>query len=207
MNDIAIEVEDDPVPIVKIIAAQFRRSLHHPQFVRVARRFSGTFALASSTDPQAVTIRGGGGRFYLKHGIDPAAAIVVRLDFNNLDAQPKVEGLWRHPLLALKVGKLMETYDTSWTESATRFWERAGHLPRMPKAMLLHCNDDGSELILGQGKPEVSLEGSAKQLIELLTGGTVFVLAVMDGKVRIDGSLEHLTILSEVTKDLMLGER
>ena len=206
MSEVVIEVEDDPVPIVKIIAAQFRRSMRHPEFVKVARRFNGTFALASTTDPQAVTVRGSGGRLSLAHGVADDAKIVVRLDFNKPDEEPTVDGLWRHPLLALGVGKLMENYDKSWTDSAARFWERAHHVPRMPAAIRLRCTDDNRELILGEGAPQVLLEGTEKQLTELLSGSTVFVLAVMEGKVKIDGSLEHLTILSEVTKDMMLGE-
>lgn len=207
MNDIVIDLEDDPVPIVKIIGAQFRRSLQHPAFVRAARGFSGTFALASTADPQAVTIRGSGGRLSLTRGIAPEAAIIVRLDFNDLDKAPVVEGLWRHPMLALKVGKLMESYDPDWTECAKRFWERASDAPRLPNAIKVRCTDDDRSIVLGEGEPSVTLEGTASRLVELLTGSTVLVLAVMEGKIRVDGSLEHLTVLSEITKDMMLGER
>ena len=206
MSEIVIEQEDDPVPIVKIIAAQLRRSLYHPKFVRLARGFKGTFALASTTDPQSVTISADRGKLRVTHGISKDASIIVRLDFNNPDTAPTVEGLWRHPFLAMSVGKLMDTWETTWTDTAGRFWERARAFPRMPRAIRLRCTDDGEELVLGEGEPEVRLEGTAKQLIDMLGGGNVFVLAVMEGKIKVDGSLEHLTILSEVTKNMMLGE-
>jgi len=205
MTDVTITVEEDPVPIVKIIAAQFRRSLRHRAFVRAARGFNGTFALASTTDPQAVTVSARSRNIHVSRGVSGDAKVVVRLDFNS-DQAPTVEGLWRHPLLALRVGKLMETYEKSWTDSARQFWEQTAGFPGMPAAIRLHCTDDDSELTVGEGAPEVELEGSAGQLIEILTGANVFVLAALQGKIRAEASLQHATVLSEVTKKLMLGE-
>lgn len=206
MNDIAIEVEEDPVPIVRIIAAQFRHSLKFPEFVRLAGNFNGTFALASTVDPQAVTVTGHQGTLSLKRGVSKDAAIVIRLDFNKPDDSPKVEGLLRHPLLALNVGKLMETFETNWTRAGEDFWSRTRHIPGMPTAIELRCTDDGRRLTLGDDVPELVLEGTSKQLIEILTGGNVLVAAVVEGKIRVHGSMKHLVILSGATKDLMLGE-
>lgn len=205
-SEIAIEMEDDPVPIVKIIAAQFRRSSRHPEFARAASRFNGTFALASTTDPQSVTVQGSNGRLMVRHGVTDDAKLVVRLDFNKPDEKPTIDGLWRHPLLALSVSKLMESYDKNWTDCANQFWERASRVPGMPRAIRLRCSDENRELVLGEGEPQVLLVGTANQLASLLGGSTVFVLAAMDGQIKIDGSFEHLAILSEVTKDMMLGE-
>ena len=180
--------------------------MRHPAFVRTARGLNGTFALASTVDPQAVTVTGKAGRLHLKHGIAPEAGLIIRLDFNKPDESPSIQGLWRHPLLALKVDKLMKTYDTDWADCATRFWNMSAHYRGMPKAIHLRCTDTPGELTLGSGEPEVKIEGAAGNLCELLSGGTILVLAVMEGKVRIVGSMEHLTILSEVTKDMLLGE-
>ena len=206
MNELTIEVEDDPVPIVKIIAAQFERSMRYPEFVRTARGLNGSFALASTVDPQAVTVTGKGGRIRVKHGISPEAGLVIRLDFNKPDESPNIEGLWRHPLLALKVDKLMKTYDTDWADCAERFWRKSAQYPGMPEAIQVRCTDTPGELTLGKGEPEVTIEASSKNLCELLSGGTILVLAVMEGKVRIVGTMKHLTILSEATKDMLLGE-
>lgn len=205
MSEIVIDLEDDPVPIVKIIAAQFRRSMHHPKFVRAARSLNGAFALASTVDPQALTIRGKGGRIRIEHGVADDAGLVIRLDFNKPDDKPAIDGLWRHPLLALKADKLMASYDGTWMEAATRFWDKAHDFPRMPCAIRVLCSDEKRELVLGTGEPQVVLEGTAANLTTILSGGTVFVLAVMENKVRVDGTMEHLTVLSEVTKDMMLG--
>lgn len=206
MTDIAITVEDDPVPIVCVMAAKLKRSASHPGFAKLVRGMKGKFVLASHADPQAVTFVLDGESLFLKRGIDKSARLVIKA--NLATGKPvKIKGLWRHPLLALKAGKLIDGFDTKWTEHTDAFWLAARDYPGMPSSMVLKC-DNGQTVTTGDsGAPDpVLIEGSASALKDFLTGGEVFVVAMMQGKLKAACTLKQATVLSEVTKDLMLGK-
>lgn len=203
MSEITIEVEDDPVPIVRIFAARFRRTSKNPAFVEALRGIDKPFAIASKKDPQALTIDVRGDRLHLTRGVSKDAAIVIRMDFDDGDDTPDVQGLWRHPLLAMRVGKLMEQPRPAWQDLAGEFWTRWRDRPRMPAGIALHDTDSGEELLLGDA-PEVELYASGDTLGEILGGETVLLQAFMQRKVKGLCGLEHAAILSEITKDMML---
>ena len=75
----------------------------------------------------------------------------------------------------------------------------------MPRAIKFISTDEGRDLTVGPGEPEFEISGTASNLSSLLSGSSVLVGDLLGGKLRIKGSLEHMTILSEVTLNLMLG--
>ena len=46
-----------------------------------------------------------------------------------------------------------------------------------------------------------------RKLIEVFSGGNVFVQALMTGKVKSIASFEHTVVLSDVTAQMLLGDR
>jgi hypothetical protein len=205
MAEVRVELEDDPVPIVRVIGANFRRSLHNQQFVEAAKAIDGCFALASTKDPQAVTIRITDGVIRLTHGVAADIRLIIRLDFDADDAKLTIEGLWRHPILAIRVGKLLEDLPVNWVDAAKRLWEASHHLPRMPRAISIHCTDEDRDIVLGDAEPDVIIHGTARRLNEVFNGGAVFLQSMMEGKISADCSMQHAATLSEVTKNLLLG--
>ena len=75
----------------------------------------------------------------------------------------------------------------------------------MPTGMLIKASDEGAELVLGD-HVEVEVEGKAADIADVFSGGGIFVDAVMKGRLRTDGNMKHLVVLSEATKLNLLGE-
>ena len=51
-----IKLEDDPVPIVKVIGAQLKRAMASDTHRRIVSQLDGCFSLSSVTDPQKVSV-------------------------------------------------------------------------------------------------------------------------------------------------------
>ncbi|MDZ7685834.1 MAG: hypothetical protein U5O39_13205 [Gammaproteobacteria bacterium] len=205
MSDLTITVEDDPVPIVKVMAAKFRRAARHQEFMAAAGAIDGTIALRSASDPQELTITVKRGAIHLKRGVDKAAAATITVDFDTSDVK-RVSGWWRHPLIIYRASKLLAEYPPDWQDAARQFWSAASELPDMPRGMLLRCTDDGSELILGEDEAEVEVEAPARQLSAVFGGEAIFADATMKRRVRAAASMKHLAVLSEASKLNLLGE-
>jgi len=198
-------LEEDPLPIVKIIGAQLRRALTHRDILKTAKSMQGSFALSSTTDLQRVTISITSNQITVRRGIEKDARIIIHMNLTNDDA-PKVEGLWKHPLFAMKAGKLLNSPSSTWTDSAKQFWELVHDYPGMPNAVKLVCTDGEREFVMGTGDIDVEIYGSANNLTNLLSGSMVFVEGAMKGEIKTVTSLQHATILTEVTIKHMLGE-
>lgn len=207
MTDITITVEDDPVPLVRIMAAKLKRSAQHPDFANLVRGMTGKFVLASHKDPQAVTFVLDGNSIFLKRGVDTSAMLVIKLDLDT-GKSVEIKGLWRHPLLAMKAGKLLEGFNSDWTELADLFWQQNADYPGMPASITLKCSEDGRVVSLGDSDPNdgVLIEGGAIDLTDFLTGGEVFIVGLMQGKLKSLCSLKQATVLSDVTKNMMLDK-
>ena len=180
--------------------------MDHPDWLKKLDGFTGCFALASSKNPQSITIDITRDTISILGGIKPNATIVIRMDFNK-PGKPKVEGLWRHPLLALNVSKLLEFPSVNWIDAAGSFWEKNHDYPGFPKGITIHSKDENQEHNLGQAPYEVYISGSSDQIAEVFDGNNVFVQAVISGRLKARSSFEHATILSDVTLQMMMGER
>ena len=208
-NEVSVELEADPVPIVRAFGTLFRNSLTSKKIADTARSMQGSFALVNTTDPQKLTVTVNRGDISLKRGRDPDVQVTIHGNFDRLSDpryKPKVEGFFRHPLFAMKIGKLLESPVTNWSDHAKRFWDHNHKIAGMPQAIKVISNDDNRTVTLGESEPEVEIEGNDKNLSTLFSGGSVLVSEVMTGKVRVKANIKHLTVLSEVTLNYILGE-
>lgn len=204
-----IEVEQDPVPIVLILAATLRRAARTPKLAQAIGKTKGNVALRSTVDPQAATMRFGDGGVTVVRGVSPDADVVISADVNKMadekPPKPAVSGVARHPKLAFTVSKLLEPPHGTWQEEAQRFFDFARATPGTPRAMRVVCTDDGSELQLGEGPAEYEIHGSQHALLNVFCGNTVLGQDLLDGKLHAVGTLAHLAELTGRSLAWMLG--
>ena len=202
-----VVLEPDATPLVRIIGTTLRDSAADPGVARKAKRLRGVFVLRSEKDPQAVTMRFDRGRVALSRGVAPDAQVVVTVDLDNMSgpdaAKPKARGAFRHLRLALGVSKLLEPKARPWPEHARAFWAFAGARRGMPERLRVVCLDDGAALDLGTGGgPDASpsscyeIHGSARALVSIFSGNSVFGQDLLEGKVYAIGSLRHASVLT-----------
>lgn len=204
-----VETEDDPTPIVLIVATTLRRAEETPKLAAMMRNAKGNVALRSTVDPQAATIRFGDGRVCVVRGVAADTDVTISTDVNRMadeDApKPKVAGAATHARLALTASKVLEPPIGPWRDEARRFWARIEHHPRTPRGVHVVCTDERSQITLGVEPVEFEIHGTAHRLTALFTGGTVFGQEVLDGHLYAVGSLEHLAELTGRSIDVMTG--
>jgi hypothetical protein len=197
---IQIALEDDPTPLVRILAATLHRAARNPALETKLRGMSGVVALKSSVDPQAATMRFDKGRVKVERGVASDSGIVIEADLLNMNdpnaRKPKVKGAARHLKLALAISKVIDPPPGQWQDEARRFWEFARDHPLMPRTLLVVCTDDGSRLTLGEGTPDYELHGSTAALLSVFTGNSVLGEDMLNGKLSGVGSLQHLAELT-----------
>ena len=203
-----IDVEPDPVPIVLILAATLRRAARTPKLASAIGRVKGNVALKSTTDPQAATMRFGGGVTVVR-GVSDDTDVLIAADLNTMADEnapmPKIVGAARHPKLALTVGKLLEPPHGTWQEEAKRFFDFAIQTPGVPRSMRVVCTD-GSEVLLGEPPTAYELHGSEHALLNVFLGNTVLGQDLLDGKLYAVGKLAHLAELTGRSLAWMLGQ-
>lgn len=207
-SGIEVELESDPVPVVKIMGARFRRACRSPAFVRRLQNFHGSFALASPRDPRKLTIDIENGRIRLRRGVHENAGIIVPFDFDRLDEPdyaPRVKGIIRHPLMVLRITRLLDFPKADWREAARRFWTHTRNLPYMPSSIKVVNEDDGQALNLGDGQ-DVEIHGTAKTLIPLFDGSAILIRQLMKRRISVVGNLKDIAALGNATQQMMLGE-
>jgi hypothetical protein len=154
MHSSRITVEDDPVPIVLIVATILRRSEREAKRSRLLARAKGTVVFRSSTDPQAATIRFQRERVHVERGADPGADMTIALDLATAgDAgapKPRVTGALAHLPLALAVSKLLEPPLDPWPTEAERFWTYVASRPGAPRGLRVVALDDGGVAEFGE---------------------------------------------------------
>jgi hypothetical protein len=204
-----VETEDDPTPIVLILAATLRRAEETPKLAAMMRSAKGNVALRSTVDPQAATIRFGAGRVRVERGVAADVDVTIATDVNHMadeDApKPKVSGAATHARLALTASKVLEPPIGSWRDEARRFWARVEHHPSTPRGMHVVCTDEHAQITLGAEPVEFEIHGTAHRLTALFSGGTVLGQEVLDGHLYAVGSLEHLAELTGRSIDVLLG--
>ncbi len=208
-NNIVFKLEEDPVPIVLIFHTLLAKAISNHAHAALIPSVQGCFSLASTTDPQALTIAIEGNTITLSHGVSPSAMIVIRLDFMKMtdpDHKPSIEGLVRHPLYAYRVGKFLNFPASNWLADAEHFWSITHSLGGMPGAIRFINTDEDRDLVVGDGEAVIEIGGSTESLTGLLTGASVLIIELMGGNLTVKGSLQYVTILSGATFRLMLGE-
>ncbi len=204
-----VETEDDPTPIVLILATTLRRAEQTPKLAAMMQKANGNVALRSTVDPQAATIRFQRGRVRVERGVAADAHVTIATDVNRMadeDApKPKVCGALTHVRLALTAAKVLEPPLGSWQEEATRFWARASAQVGMPTGLRIVGLDDGAELRLGTEPAEFEIHGTGHRLQAVFSGGSVFGEDVLDGKLYAVGSLRHLAEITGQSLASMMG--
>lgn len=206
---VQIALEDDPTPMVRVLATTLRRAARNPALESKLRGMKGVVALKSSVDPQAVTMRFDKGKVSIEHGVAPDSGVVIEADLNRMNEpdgpKPNVKGAARHLKLALAVSKVLDPPVGPWPDDARRFWEFARDHPRMPKTMLVVCTDDGARLTLGEGTPDYEVHGSARALSSVFTGSSVFGEDLLNGKIFAVGTIQHTAELTGRSLAWMFG--
>ena len=206
---VAITTEDDPTPLVLILANTVRRSAAaNPGQLAKLR---GVAAVRSVKDPQAVTLRFDKGDVHLEHGVAADVGVTIGLDFD-LDGlpeapAPKVTGAARHPLFALGLAKVLEPPMPTLEEAATEFWAAAHAMHGMPSGLLVRATDADASVTLGDETTErFELLGPTDRLVRILTGQSPALVEVQEGRCHVRGSLAAAAALTRATVHVALAE-
>lgn len=204
-----VETEDDPTPIVLILAATLRRSERSPKLAEMMRKAKGSVALRSTVDPQAATIRFTEGRVRVERGVAADADVIIATDVNRMadehPPKPKVTGAATHPRLALAAAKVLEPPTGTWQDEAKTFWSKVEASGTGPTGLRIVCTDRPAEVSFGATPAEFEIHGTAHRLQAMFSGNTVFGQEVFDGHLHAVGTLRHLAELTGVSIDLMMG--
>ena len=211
-DSLTVTVEDDPVPIVLVLAATVRRAARDAKLAAAMRSAKGSVAMRSTVDPQAATIRFADGRVHVTRGVAADAGIVISVDVNAMSdpnpPKPKVEGIARHPKLALLAAKVLEPPHGTWAEEAQRFWAFAAGHPGVPTGMRVVCTGPEAsrgEITLGDATAPFEVHGTEHALLNVFTGNSVLGEDLFAGKVQAVGSFAHLAELTGRSLAWMLG--
>jgi hypothetical protein len=209
-----ITVEDDAPPIVRVFANRLKHSATRPAGEHLINAMQGTFALESTTDPQAVTIKISGGCVELSGGVSRTSNVVLHVDFNKLGEvgyKPKIDGFLTHPHLTYQIGRLLSLPPPNWADSAKRFWSLVFELPDMPRTLKITCTNESRSLSFGettdaQAEPDTEIIADSSTLAEIFTGNAVLLNEVVGGKAWVRTSLQHMAGLSQAGIRMLMGE-
>lgn len=202
---ITVTQEADATPLVRIFAAKFTAALQHSDYASLVGKTIGRFALKSTQDHSAITVEVKRMSIDISSGVKPDCNIVIHLDFNKPDAKPKIEGLFRHPMYAIAVGKLLEFPEINWADALKRLWEQYKNYPGMPDGITAKSLDEDRQLSVGNTSTPLYVEGKSAMLAEAFSGGAPFVQLLFEGKLHGHYDLKHAVVLSDVTLQIMLG--
>ena len=167
---IEVLVEEDAPLLPRVFANRLRCCLQRPGSDAILIGLNTTFSLKSTKNAHAVTIIVKDRTLKLSYGVAKDCQLIIHLDFDNPAAGERVEGLWRHPLLAIKIGKLMSLPLPNWADSAKRYWQAVCNDPYVPESLRVTCTDEDRSLNLGIGadyffNPQWKIAGTAFQTI------------------------------------------
>ncbi len=188
----AITTEDDPTPLVLILANTVRRSVAaQPSIVA---KLKGVAAVCSLHDPQAVTLRFDKGDVHLTHGRSPDAKVVITIDLA-LDGlpdapAPKVTGALTHLRFALGLGKVLDPPLPGWRTAAEEFWSASADRAFMPTGLRITETGSGAVHEVGATDGDVSeVIGPEDRLTRIFTGTAFALEEVAEGRCHVRGSL------------------
>ena len=195
----SITTPDDSPPLVRVLANELRRQLRDS-----TPGFSGRVSLVSAADGKSVTLDIERDTIHVRPGTDKDSELTVSLDFNTR-AVSKVQGFWRHPLLARKIDQLLNAPDPDWEDSAKRFWGMGTGEPGMPCSLIITCTNEHRSISFGEGRA-IELVGGPAQLNSALTGSGLIAMMVATGQLRFRGTMKELAEISAIGQKIMLGE-
>jgi hypothetical protein len=188
-----ITTEDDPTPLVLFVARTLREAHRHPELAELSAGLSGSFALRSVEDPQAVTLTFGGGGVHLVHGADPGADHHRGLD---IAAPLGLVGDEPDPAIAT-LQRLLQPPLAPWQHLAQSFWDLTSGDRGMPSRLEVSCTDEVAQtLVLGSGEPRYAISGNSAQLQRIFFGTDDILTAAYVGAIGIEGTLPQLSVMT-----------
>ena len=76
-----IVTEDNPTPVVKMLANKLRQASTGANFDKIAKKITGRFALQSINSHSCITISISGDKLRLQSGIKKAVKLILYADF------------------------------------------------------------------------------------------------------------------------------
>jgi len=201
-----VTTDKEATPMVRVLASTLRLALQRPETQKLLSGLDGSFTVKSINGAQAATYTFDGNQVSLKAGKSKAAKVMIEADLDDPSAKPKITGLLRHPIAAMRFGELLSLPLPNWADSAKRFWAATYDLPNMPEKLIITNKDEDRSLTFGEGIETVELIGTTNILEPLFAGHSILSLDVMTGKLQYRGSLEHLTGMSNACQKLLMGE-
>ena len=122
--------------------------------------------------------------------------------------KPRVSGAARHPLLAVGVGKVLDSGPSGgWVGAVDELWSWAAGDPGRPGLLRVVCIDDGVEHVVGQpGATTVEVHGPAWALLSVFTGADHLGAALLEGRVQAVADFGLMSTFIGVLTRFMLGE-
>lgn len=137
---------------------------------------------------------------------EAARAVAVLPDDDDPDTRLVVEnGSGGSPLTSWLID-LLEPTPLVWSDAAEDFWQVAGSLPGAPSALNVVCVDTGEELHLGDPSGgSYAIHGAANELCSVFSGEMLLIDAAFLGRVKIDGTLPEMSVLTGACMDIHTG--
>jgi hypothetical protein len=203
---VALEVEEDPTPLVGLVAGGLRARLADPEFADRVAVQAAVGVIRDTGTPQAVTASFESGTVRLQHGADPAAAATLAIDLSGAEPEPEVSGAEENGELVELLGALLEPPPVEWREAAAEFWRVAGTLRGGPASLLVRETESGEAIVLGGDEPAgYEIHGTAEALCTVFAGHLPLAEAVVQGVVHVRGSLCDLSLLTGACFAIMTG--
>jgi hypothetical protein len=197
--------------MARVVARTLERVARDPGSDAAMSELAGRFGLRSAKDPQAITIRFDHGAIEVAGGVDADADVVVTVDLESMGQpgapRPKVRGLARHPLLAYKVGKLLDAKPTeAWQVVVRRFWDGTEGRPGRPEPLVISCEDGTSLRLGGNGEPAMELFAGASTLVSVFGGEVDPAQEWLEGRLRVLASQGTLQRFEGLARSVMLAQ-
>ena len=200
-----VSLVGEATPMALIFTRKIRDACENPQYLADVRKLEATFGIRALDGNQRITIHSEQNSIEITSGLSNNCQIVLTLGAKPT-LLPAIQGLFRHPMLAMKLGKFLEFPKVNWTDALKRFWEQNQHKPGMPSGMTVKCVDEDRQLSVGGADNACYFEGRSTALAEAFNGESPFIQFLALGKIKGHYNYAQAVILSEATLHMMLGE-
>lgn len=194
--DVAVRIEDDASPLVRLIGRTLRDSARAGHAAETLRRSAGAVAVRSHDTPQAATISFGADGIDVSGGIltEPDATLTVDL---NARFAPVGHASGDADLAEGLVRALTPPLP-DWREAAQSFWEATRSLPGIPDVLVAVTEGpEGLEqLVLGDGLTQYLIAGDPDALAGVFSGADDLVAVLSSGRLGIQGTLSQLSVMT-----------
>jgi hypothetical protein len=199
-------IEEDPTPLVCLIAGALRRRQEEPEFTRTTPETSAVGVIRDKSTPQAVTLRLGDGGVHLEHGAADGADATLVVDLGGGEDEPEVSGGEEHPGLVEWLAALLDPPAVDWRLAAEDFWRVASARSGAPAGFLVHETESDETVLLGaKGPAPYEIHGPAEALCAVFLGQLPLTEAVVREAVFVRGKLVELSVLTGAGFAIMIG--